>query len=64
MKRVLTLLALLPLCCLSLLADRLHFSNVSTEAGLSNKMVLSVAQDAEGFIWMATAEGLDRYDGS
>lgn len=44
-------------------ADRLHFNNISTESGLSNKMVLGVVQDNSGYIWLATAEGLNRYDG-
>ncbi|MGN1232148.1 MAG: two-component regulator propeller domain-containing protein, partial [Candidatus Cryptobacteroides sp.] len=44
--------------------ERLHFNNISTDVGLSNKMVLSVAQDRDGFLWFGTAEGLDRYDGS
>ena len=44
--------------------ERLHFNNMSTDKGLSNKMVLSVAQDRDGFMWFGTAEGLDRYDGT
>lgn len=42
----------------------LHFNNISTESGLSNKMVLSLEQDRNGYIWMATSEGLNRYDGN
>jgi signal transduction histidine kinase/ligand-binding sensor domain-containing protein/AraC-like DNA-binding protein len=43
--------------------DNLHFKNISTGMGLSNKMVLSIQQDTTGFIWIGTAEGLNRYDG-
>jgi len=43
--------------------DKLHFKNISTQAGLSNKMVLCIAQDTTGFMWIGTAEGLNRYDG-
>lgn len=50
--------------CMSLSGQRLHFSNLSTESGLSNKMVNSIVQDSEGYIWFATAEGLNRYDGT
>ena len=32
--------------------------------GLSNLSVHSIAQDANGFIWVGTSHGLDRYDGS
>ena len=32
--------------------------------GLSNLSVHSIAQDANGFIWVGTSHGLDRYDSS
>lgn len=43
--------------------DNLHFKNISTDMGLSNKMILTIKQDTTGFIWIGTAEGLNRYDG-
>ena len=62
MKRFLAFGALL--CTVFLCrAERLHFDNITTDEGLSNKMVLSITQDPAGFIWLATAEGLNRYDG-
>lgn len=42
---------------------KLHFNNLSTGQGLSNKMVLCTVQDTTGFMWFGTAEGLNRYDG-
>ena len=39
------------------------FRHLGTSDGLSNSAVLSVTQDALGFIWIGTADGLDRYDG-
>ncbi|MEO0558895.1 MAG: two-component regulator propeller domain-containing protein, partial [Bacteroidota bacterium] len=39
------------------------FRHLGTEDGLSNESVLAVAQDALGFIWVGTADGLDRFDG-
>lgn len=64
MRRVLYTLMVCMLSCMTAMGDRLHFSNISTEAGLSNKMVTSIVQDAEGYIWFATSEGLNRYDGT
>ena len=31
--------------------------------GLSQNMVQSILQDADGFIWMATWNGLEKFDG-
>lgn len=38
-----------------------HIENVD---GLSNSAVLSLHQDADGFIWFGTVDGLNRYDGA
>lgn len=35
----------------------------SEARGLSNKDVNAIYQDSQGFLWLATADGLDRYDG-
>ena len=37
---------------------------LSIEKGLSNNYVVSIAQDKLGFLWFATEEGLNRFDGS
>lgn len=34
------------------------------EKGLSNNYVVSIAQDKEGFLWFATEEGLNKFDGT
>jgi signal transduction histidine kinase/DNA-binding response OmpR family regulator/ligand-binding sensor domain-containing protein len=39
------------------------FETISTAQGLSQGMVFDVLQDKEGFIWVATKNGLNRYDG-
>ncbi|HEX8387238.1 MAG TPA: two-component regulator propeller domain-containing protein, partial [Rubricoccaceae bacterium] len=44
-------------------ADAVVFRHLTTEQGLPNARVTSVAQDALGFVWIGTADGLGRYDG-
>ena len=47
------------------LADyrNLIFDRLGTESGLSQVAVSSITQDQDGFIWIGTQEGLNRYDG-
>ncbi len=40
-----------------------HFFTLGIEQGLSSPIVWSIGQDKYGFIWIATANGLNRYDG-
>jgi ligand-binding sensor domain-containing protein len=37
--------------------------NTFGKQGLSNNTVLCIRQDREGFIWMGTRDGLNKYDG-
>jgi signal transduction histidine kinase/DNA-binding response OmpR family regulator/ligand-binding sensor domain-containing protein len=39
------------------------FESISTAQGLSQGMVFDLLQDKDGFIWAATKNGLNRYDG-
>src|SRR5690606_36880772 len=34
----------------------------STQSGLSNNIVYDIYQDSQGFIWVATENGLSRFD--
>ena len=40
------------------------FQNLSLKQGLSNLSVRDIIQDDLGYIWIATARGLNRYDGT
>ncbi len=39
------------------------FRHLTPEQGLPNQQVFAVTQDALGFVWIGTADGLVRYDG-
>ena len=40
------------------------FDHYTLESGLSNNTTTGIAQDARGYIWIATASGLNRFNGS
>lgn len=40
------------------------FENISIPQGLSNSTVNYVFHDSNGFLWISTADGLNRYDGN
>jgi len=40
-----------------------YFENISIPEGLSNTQVWDMVQDKYGFLWIATMDGLNRYDG-
>ncbi len=42
---------------------RLKFSHLTVEDGLTHNITNSVAQDQQGFIWIASFDGLNRFDG-
>jgi signal transduction histidine kinase/ligand-binding sensor domain-containing protein len=50
---------------LSLIAqiDHIKYERLTTEDGLSNHNTEDVLQDRQGFIWFATRNGINRYDG-
>lgn len=39
------------------------FERINLEQGLSQRSIFSIAQDQKGFLWFATQEGLNKYDG-
>lgn len=56
------------ICCLLLSgyssAQHYAIKQLSVEKGLSNNYVVSIAQDKQGFLWFATDEGLNKFDGT
>lgn len=54
---------LIPLALpISLFSQNIEFQILTIQQGLSHNTVYNIDQDADGFIWIATGEGLDRYD--
>lgn len=43
---------------------KISFRDITTEDGLSQNSVVSIAQDSIGYLWFATQDGLNKYDGS
>lgn len=41
-----------------------YFEKLTTHDGLSNNMVTDLLEDSRGFLWIATRNGLNRYDGT
>lgn len=66
MKKQLFLFSLF--CLLSFCAfsqeHTINVEHLTVEDGLSNRFVNSVFQDSKGFIWIATNNGVNRWDGS
>lgn len=44
--------------------DRYFFQHITYNDGLLHNDVYDIVQDKKGFIWLATAKGLQRYDGN
>ena len=41
----------------------MHFARLGGDTGLSQGGIMAVLQDRQGFLWLGTEDGLDRYDG-
>lgn len=44
-------------------SNSIEFDHYSTSEGLSNGYINTILQDSKGFIWIGTANGLNRFDG-
>ncbi len=43
--------------------NQVNFSQLSSVDGLSSNSVISINQDKQGYLWIATEDGLNRFDG-
>lgn len=50
------------LAVISVQAQQLRFTHITSEQGLSTNFVSSVLQDDKGFMWFGTQDGLNKYD--
>lgn len=55
-------------CCLAFLGNicfsqQLKFQTLGSEAGLTDPFIYTINQDAKGFLWIGTSNGIFRYDG-
>lgn len=48
---------------LLLLAQAIDFERIPNELGLSQNLISALFQDQQGFIWVGTKDGLNRFDG-
>ena len=66
MKGLYTFILLLLLCKHTCGQQSFGFINITTEdgIGLASNLVTSLYQDEKGYIWVGTANGLQRFDGS
>ena len=53
---------LFPLKAISKMLN-LHFNHLTTNEGLSQSVIHRVYTDKKGFLWIATANGINRFDG-
>lgn len=63
MQRIVCLYFLALLYTLPIYGQTLHFEHLDVKSGLAGNGVFDIKQDPNGFMWIATENGLSRYDG-
>lgn len=66
MKKTTTFLTYFYFLTISLFAqenEQVKFSVLSTDVGLSQKSIMALFQDSEGYLWVGTQNGLNKYNG-
>src|SRR5688572_4548141 len=63
MRRIAGLFLLIVVLAISEAAAQPRFFHLTSSEGLSNDHVNAVAKGRHGFMWIATDDGLNRYDG-
>src|SRR5882757_9479018 len=43
--------------------EKIKFSRITSNYGLSNSNIRCILQDSKGFLWVGTEDGLNRFDG-
>ena len=61
---IICVLLILSMSSISLAQRNYLFENISIPEGLSNSTVNYIFQDSNGFLWISTVDGLNRYDGN
>src|SRR3954454_13812163 len=66
MRELFASIFLLLLAATSVAQQRFAFTHITTDdgIGLASNHITSLYQDGKGFIWVGTANGLQRFDGS
>jgi len=62
-RRIAAIVLLAGILSTPVLAQRLRFTHLTSDDGLSRSWVTAITQDSPGFLWIGTAGGLNRYDG-
>jgi ligand-binding sensor domain-containing protein len=63
-KILLTYFVFLSACAYGQYPFNLSFTHLTREKGLSNTNIISMLRDSRGFVWMASLNGLNRFDGT